>query len=133
MILAIKFLQLHTGQQMRGGVQVEGWGFSGRGGSRRAYWRWRSRGTSGNPTGLGSVRGYPGVVQNGHCFAIFHTQVRVGQRAHLWVGILQDREKHSLVPPFLVCPAPFFGLGKLLRALPPGLLVGIEQEGPMAS
>lgn len=130
MILAIEFLQLHTGQQMRGGMQVEGWGFSGRGGGRRAYWRWRSRGTSGSPTGLGSIRGYPRVVQNSHCFAVFHPQVRVGQRAHLLVGILEDKERHSMVALLMVQMASFIRLREPLHILPLGLVVG-RNGGPL--
>lgn len=70
-------------------------------------------------------------MQNGHCFAIFHPQVRVGQRAHLLAGILRDRERHSIVVLLLACPSAFIRPRKLLYVLHLGPVVGRQQKGPL--
>lgn len=43
------------------------------------------------PTSFGPVQGNLRIVQDGHCFAIVHPQVRADQRVHLLSSILSYR------------------------------------------
>ena len=60
-------------------------------------------------------------MQDGHRFAIFHPQVRVGQRVHLWIGILEDRERHSMVPLLYIL---FLTIHQASEVFHRGLVVG---------